>query len=544
MQSPIEAFLNWEEKTPDAIFLRQPKNGVFKTWTWKQAGEEARKLAGAFNQQGLVPGDRIAILSKNCAEWIIADIAIMMGGFISVPLYATITGETIHQILEHSGSKLVIIGKLDDFSAQAAGIPAQVADVHINHYGSRGGFSWDEMIQSGKPIEKPLIPDPDEVFTIMYTSGTTGKPKGVMHSARAFYSTIRATDSVGIPDQPSVFSYLPLSHIAERVGIQMTVFYRGGCFSFSESLESFPRDLQATQPDIFFAVPRIWAKFREKIEEKLPPAKLKKLIGLPIIGWLVKRKVSKGLGLSKAVRIFSGAAPISVEMMQWYQQLGITILQAYGMTEDSIYGHFNLPGANKLGTVGRPLPGANARISPDGEIQVHHDGLMKGYYKEPELTAEMFTSDGFLRTGDIGEIDSQGFLTITGRLKDQFKTDKGKYISPGPIELELLAHHNIDQVCVVGMGIPQPIALTNLSADALARPKQEVEAELSALLSSLNLELQPYEKIEKFVVLPEPWTVENELMTPTLKVKRNVLEKRFVHRYPEWYGKPGKVVWL
>jgi long-chain acyl-CoA synthetase len=546
MQSPLHAFLHWEQQMPDTIFLRQPFEDGMRTWNWQQAGDEARRIAKGLQQLGLQKGDRVALLSKNCAHWIMADIAIMMGGFVSVPLYATITAETIQQILDHSGSKAIIVGKLDHFATQAAGIPERVADIHVEAYGNRGTYSWEAWLKEYMPLAQPALPtDDEELLTVMYTSGTTGNPKGVMHTVGTFRNTTAMLDVLGIQKHPVIFSFLPLSHIAERIGIEITGIMLGGSFSFPLSIESFPQDLQATQPTHFFAVPRLWQKFREKINEKLPDNKLKTFLKIPILSSLVKKKIRRGLGLTNATRIFVGAAPISVELLQWYKKLDIEILQAYAMTEDCIYGHFNLPGANKLGTVGRPLPGVQSRISPEGEIQTKCGGLLKGYYNEPGLTAEVFTEDGFLRTGDIGEYDSEGFLTITGRLKDQFKTDKGKYIAPGPIELELLSHPYIDQVCVVGMGIPQPIALTILSAETTQGvDKHAIEKSLVTAVAKLNPSLQSYERIEKVVILPEPWTVENGLMTPTLKVKRNELEKRYLGRYSEWYHQPGEVVWV
>lgn len=546
MPAPIEWFLQWEQRQPDRLFLHQPFESGPRTWTWRQAADEARRIAAALQAMGLQKGDRVALLSKNCAHWILADLAMMMGGFVSVPLYATITADTIRQILEHSGSKAIIVGKLDHFATQAPGIPEAVADIHVEAYNNRGTYSWEVLVQQHAPLAQPVLPEhADELMTIMYTSGTTGNPKGVMHTVGNFEHIIDQLDHIGIQQQPVVFSFLPLSHIAERVGIEMTAITRGGTFYFPYSLDSFAADLQAAQPTHFFAVPRLWQKFREKINEKLPDQKLQKLLRIPLLNILVKKKIRKGLGLGRATRIFTGAAPISVELLQWYQRLGIEILQAYGMTEDCIYAHFSRPGANKLGSVGRPLPGLQGRISDEGEVQVKCPSLMKGYYREPELTAEMFTNDGYLRTGDIGEYDADGFLFITGRLKDQFKTDKGKYIAPAPIEMQLQSHPYLDQVCVVGMGIPQPIALAVLSAEGTAGvEKAQIERSLVAALAQLNPSLQSYERIEKVVILPEPWTVENGLMTPTLKVKRNELEKRHLPSYPAWYQQPGEVLWL
>lgn len=541
----IDRFLQYERERPNHMFLHQPMGGgVVRTWTWKEAGEQARTMANVLRGMGLHKGDRVAILSKNCAEWIIADLAIMMGGFVSVPLYATITAPTIRMLLEHSGSKAVFAGKLDNFKDQEAGLLPDVPVIYLDAYGHKGSLLWSELLRLNEPLSPVHRAGNDEVLTIMYTSGTTGRPKGVVHTAGNFSATLRAAVHIGVPMYPKIFSYLPMSHIAERMGIEMIGIMNGGSFHFAHTLESFAADLKAVQPDIFFAVPRIWAKFREKINEKMPDEKLQRLLKVPILGWLIRRKIKSGIGLAKAQRIFSGAAPISVELLEWYSRIGIEILQAYGMTEDCVYCHFCLPGANRFGSVGKPLPGLETRISDVGEIQVKNPALMKGYYREPDLTAEMFTEDGYLKTGDKGSYDKEGFLFITGRVKDQFKTDKGKYISPSSIEMRLMDHNLIEQACVVGMGIPQPIGLIVLSAQTQPAERSSQATILNSLRTRINVQLESHEKIEKLIVISEPWTVENGLMTPTLKIKRNEVEKIYEPYYKEWFHHEESVIWV
>ncbi len=365
-----------------------------------------------------------------------------------------------------------------------------------------------------------------------------------MHAVESFYQVVTvAVMELGIPLNPKLFSYLPLSHIAERSGIEMIGLYTGAQFSFAESLDTFSKNLADTQPNLFFAVPRIWSKFREKILEKLPQEKLDRLLAIPLVGALIKRSIRKKLGLSKASHIYTGAAPMSLESLQWFDKLGIIIFQAYGMTEDCLYAHFNRKGANRMGTVGRRLSGLQVKITAEGEIRLKGPGNLKGYYKEPELTASSFDEEGFLKTGDIGEIDADGFLKLTGRLKDQFKTDKGKYISPTPIEMRLLTNECIEMTCVVGMGIPQPIALVVLSPAGKSKTKEEVIHSLTATLAEVNPILEPFERIEKAVILNGDWTIENGLLTPSLKVKRNEVEKIHLAKYPNWYKQSGVIVW-
>lgn len=542
--SPLNQFLKWEKEIPQQLFLRQPFNGQWKTWTYQQAGDEIRRIANGIQSLGFPRGSKVALLSKNCAHWIMADLAIMMAGHVSVPLYATITASTIHQILEHSESKLIIIGKLDDYSPQRQGIPANVVKLGITAYGVDEDHSWEQWAKQFEPLKDTYTWKPEDLLTLVYTSGTTGKSKGVMHNVYAFDSVVTAgIRELEIQNHPTLFSYLPLSHIAERMGIEMMGIYQGGNFSFPETLESFPKNLADTQPTHFFAVPRIWAKFQEKILEKLPQKKLDTLLSIPLISTLIKNKIKKGLGLTRAKQIFSGAAPISVELLKWYEKLGVRVLQAYGMTEDCIYSHYNRNNDNRLGTVGKPLKGAQVKIADNGEIRIKCPGLTLGYYKEPEMTKELFDEEGYLKTGDQGQISSDGFLTITGRVKDLFKTDKGKYIAPAPIEMRILSNADLDQVCVVGMGVPQPMALVVLSASGKTKTKEQLIHSLSATLEEINPALESHEHVEKMVVMKHDWSVENNLLTPTLKVKRNEVEKIHLPHYPKWYNTEGRVVW-
>lgn len=543
MTNPLEYFLHWEKQFPGDTVFRQAKGNSWVTWTFAQAGNEIRRIASFIQSQRFPPGSHIAILSKNCPHWVMADLAIMMSGHVSVPLYPTLPAETIREILTHSEARAIFIGKLDHFPSQQAGIPA-IARIGIQAYGISEKHSWEQLVKEYAPQQQPISIDPEALMTIVYTSGTTGTPKGVMHAFKSFHGTLSAArQAIEFPLRPRLFSYLPMSHIAERIGIETMGLMLGAEFSFAESLETFPRNLADTQPTYFFAVPRIWSKFQEKILEKMPEPRFSRLIGFPLVGMVVKRLLKKKLGLSKSKLFFSGAAPLGKGQLEWWQKLDITILEVYGMTEDCVYAHFNSPQAHRFGTVGKPLPGLQRKIADNEEICVKSDYMMRGYFKEPRMTAEMFDNDGFLKTGDTGAIDADGFLTIIGRVKDQFKTDKGKFISPAPIEMKLLENKDIAQVCVVGMGIPQPIVLAVLGESGRAKTREEITVSLSATIDAVNEHLEPYEKLETVVIMQKEWTQENGLLTPTLKLKRNALEKIYVPRYPTWYHAKGRVVW-
>ena len=541
--SPLEAFMHWEKTTPNHIFLNQPIDRKNITYTFKQVGSEARKIAAELKSLNLPERSHIALLSKNCAHWTMSDIAIMMAGHVSIPIYPTLNEESVNQILTHSESKAIIVGKLDNFNSQEKGIP-NIPILSIGLYGHSKGRQWETILEEKEGLNDKdiLFPSFEDLHTIIYTSGTTGTPKGVMHSVGNFMNST----SVLIPTTKTdfgskVFSYLPMAHVAERL-IETVCIITGLEVFFPESLDTFAADLSNTQPDVFFGVPRIYAKFQEKVLEKLPQKKLDTLLSIPIFNTIVKKKIRKKMGLANAKTVISGAAPLSISVMGWYAKLGINILQIYGMTEDGCVSHFNLPNANKVGTVGKAFKEAKIKISPDGELLIKNDCLMKGYFKAPELTASVFDSEGYFKTGDKGEYDHEGYLTITGRAKDEFKTDKGKYVSPASLELELCKNKDIENICVVGTGIPQPIALVTLSELGKNKSKKDLIANFNETLNTLNPNFEKHEKIEKIVVMSESWNLDNGLITPTLKVKRNALEKLHQPFYKEWFSIKENVI--
>lgn len=540
--TPLEAFNHWLKQDPDYTFLRQPINREFIEYSRATAYEEACKVAAFLHEKGLKKGDHVALLSKNCAHWFMADLAMMVGGFISIPLYPTLDAASIQEILEHSESKAIIIGKLDDYESQEKGFN-NLLKVGVDLYGTSRDHSWEAISKMDFPSFEPLEQDPEALISIMYTSGTTGNPKGVMHKVKSFnrVATIGG-EALRLNENAKMFSYLPLSHIAERIGIEMGAIYKGNTVSFPESLETFPEDLQRVSPDVFLAVPRIWQKFQLAILEKLPQRKLNVLFSLPILGGIIKKKIRLKLGLNNA-NCFSGAAPLALSLQQWYKRLGIDIKQCYGMTEDCILSHFSLPGKNKFGKVGPPLPGVDSKLSEEGELLIKNGCLMEGYYKQPELTKEMFTSDGYLKTGDLAEFDHDGYLSITGRIKDQFKTDKGKYVDPSTIEMHLSKNADIEQICLVGMGIAQPIALIVPSEIGKAKSKSSFDQSILKTIDELNPSLKTHEKVAKAVVMKEEWSVDNGLMTPSMKVRRNRVEAIHQEFYPVWYDLDERVVY-
>jgi long-chain acyl-CoA synthetase len=545
IQTPLEKLYHWSEVKPDKTFLRQPFNGEWLHFSWKKSEDEIRRMAAYLRSLNLSPQSKIAIISKNCAHWIMSDLAIMMAGHISVPLYPTIPADLIRYCLEHCEARVAFIGKLDDWSKQSSGLPDDVKGISFPLWTEPGYENWNDIIANNEPYKENFIPDGKDIATIIYTSGTTGLPKGVVQTIHAFsYAASWALSEMNdLSDNERFFSYLPLSHIAERMLVEMGGLYCGATISFAESLESFPANLKDTKPTVFLAVPRIWTKFQMGILSKMPQSRLNILLKIPLISGLIKKKIKEGLGLDQAKYLLTGAAPMPVVTMNWFEQLGFIICEAYAMTENCAYSHLTRRENRKPGTVGTPLPNCIVRLSDEGEIQVKSEATMQGYFKEPEKTKETITDDGFLCTGDQGEIDSEGFLKITGRIKDIFKTDKGKYVAPAPIELELSKNTYIEQVCVVGANLPQTMALVVLSEEGKKEEKEALSESLIQTINEINQLLDKHEKMKKVIVMREEWTIDNNLLTPTMKVKRNILEKGKTPHYEKWYAQADTVIW-
>jgi len=358
-----------------------------------------------------------------------------------------------------------------------------------------------------------------------------------------------ATRRVRMDVNERYISYLPLAHVAERMLIEQASLRYGGRIFFAEALDTFVQDLQRARPTIFFSVPRLWVKFQHGVHAKMPAHKLNRLMALPLIGAMVRRKILKGLGLDQCRIAAGGAAPMPADVLQWYRNLGLDLIEVYGMTENCGVSHSTLPGSHQVGSVGLTYDEVESRIDPlTGEIQMRSAALMQGYYKEAVATAEAMTVDGWLRTGDKGHIDAQGFLRITGRVKDIFKTSKGKYVAPAPIEDLLVLHADIEACAVTGANLTQPLGLVMLSQDAVNRSasadeKQALTQSLTEHLAAVNAKLEPHEKLACLAVISTAWTPENGFVTPTLKVKRMRIEEAYASQYEAWLGQRKPVVW-
>ncbi|MDC8785565.1 AMP-binding protein [Roseateles koreensis] len=551
----LQRFYHWESSQPSRIILTQPMgDGTVKTFSWAEVGDQVRRMASHLQAlgaaQGWEAGAKVAILSKNCAWWMMSDLAIWMAGYVSVPLYPNLAAETVRQILEHSGARACFIGKLDGWAGMKPGIPEGLTcfSYPLSPADARQTWEgWDALCARHQPLQGQPVRQADELATLIYTSGTTGAPKGVMHSFGAFaWAMDSALERLPLNEQDRMLSYLPLAHVVERVLVEHSWLVVGVSVYFADTLESFAADLQRAQPTVFFSVPRLWVKFQQGIHAKMPEKKLALLLSLPIVGGLVRKKIKKALGLDQCRIAAGGAAPMPVSLLNWYRRLGLPINEGYGMTENLAVSNITVPGLNQTGTVGPAYRGVQIRISPDnGELQMRSPAVMQGYYKEPRMTDEVMTDDGWFRTGDKGVIEKEGCLRITGRVKDLFKTSKGKYVAPAPIEDRLGEHPAVEACVVAGANMGQPVGLVMLSADAAkgdAAQRQQLAKELGEHLHKINAQLDPHEQLDCVVAVTTPWTVENGFITPTFKVKRNRIDEVYGPRLEGWVATHKPVI--
>ncbi|EGR0145076.1 AMP-binding protein [Vibrio alginolyticus] len=543
---PNEMILKWAQERPNEVYLKQIINRQFVEYTFSDVAEQALKLVSALRSLGVKPGDKVALVSKNCAEWFICDLAMMLGDYVSVPIFPTAGADTIEYCVTHSESKAIIGGKLDDPKATQQVIDAMPELISIAlpyDTAPKCKHEYQALIADAVPSkERPQHYD-DKLMSLVYTSGTSGLPKGAMLTYGAFsWSVQQLINHIGIQENDRLFSYLPLAHITERVYIFGSSIMGGVPTAFPESLDTFIEDVKMHRPTLFISVPRLWTLFQQRIQDKLPQKKLNILLKIPFVNSLIKKKLADGLGLDQARVLGCGSAPVSPALLEWYHSVGLDITEAWGMTESFAYSTLNYPfRADKIGSVGNAGPGIELKIAADDEIMVRGKGLFSGYYKNDIATQESFDSEGWLHTGDIGAIDSDGYLTIQGRKKDNFKTAKGKFVSPVPIEKKLFEYSRVEMMCLIGLGLPAPILLVvphdfpNFDRERYARTTRKV-------IAKMNQELASHEQIKGVLMIKEPWSIENGVLTPTLKIKRHVLEQKY-HEIGHNWPKDELVVW-
>lgn len=543
-KTPLDMLWHWEKTRPNRVYLRQPVDGIWHDYSFAQVADQVRRIAAAIKAQNYPAGSHIAIAGRNCAHWFITDWAIAMAGHVSVGLYPKQATDAVSFILKHCEAKMIFIGPMQEPESILNGIPGGVKRVSMPYPDvAPGDFEWEDWLQQYRPLQGDTTSNPEQPWTLVYTSGTTGNPKGVEIKGAAIMFALQGFMGVLKPgDDERLFSYLPLAHIFERGVVELFSIYSGAQVSFLESLEKFAEQVAEVAPTRFIAVPAVWARIQQGILKKLPQKKLDRLLKIPVVSALIKGKVKKGLGLQNSRLNITGAAAIPVATLEWFEKLGIPIMQGYGMTENCAYVSVNLPDANKLGSVGRAVPGCEIRLSEVGEILTRSPAQMNGYYKEPEKTTETL-ADGWVHTGDKGRIDDEGYLFITGRVKDIFKTLKGKYVAPAPIEGKIAVNANIEMLCLVGAGLRQPVALAVLSENAKGLAQDDVSQSLAASLEQVNAGLEAHEAVAGIVVVKEPWSIDNGFLTPTMKIKRHSVEERYAGLVNQCLESKQPVIW-
>ena len=545
----LQSLYRWERDRAERVFLTQPlQGGAVREWTWAQTADQVRRMATYLKAQDWPPGTPVAILSRNCAWWFMADLAIWMSGHVTVPIYPSMKPQSVRQIMEHSGARACFLGATDFQETVAAGIPPGVSCVRFPTSAVNDWPTWEVLTEANAPMAGFPVRPADELATIIYTSGTTGTPKGVMHSfANIAYDAKTLDKLIGLTERERFISYLPLAHIVERAGLEGSALYLGCQVFFSAGIDTFLADLNRAQPTIFLSVPRLWLKIQQGVFAKMPRERLDKLLRIPILNRSVKRRILKRLGLGSVEHAASGAAPLPPEIITWYRKLGLNLLEGYGMTETLIT-HLPSPEAMRPGFVGAAIPGVEAKLGENSELLIRSPMNMLGYFRDPEGTRALFTEEGFIRTGDIAQIESDGQLKIVGRMKEQFKTSKGKYVAPAPIESQFMANPMVEACCLMGTGMPRPFAVVVLSEEARQKTadshqKAAIESSLLELMDSINKDLDPHEQVSFVAAVRGPWTIGNDAMTPTMKIKRGVLESRYQAFIDDWNRQSRPVVW-
>ena len=546
-------FYEWEKQLKDKPYLKQPFGDKWEEYTWGEVGDMARRLATGLKSLNLREGAHIGIYSKNCREWIISDLAIVMAGYVSVPFFPSLNGKELAYIMDYGDVDALFIGKIETWDQIKDDLPEGMPLIKFPHYDGCSnvtkGHEWFEFIKSHEPIKNPNKPKLSDLWTIIFTSGTTGNAKGVM-------LTYQAIDGIKVvlddPNNPlgikhdgnnDFISYLPLNHIFERVVIEWCSFRYGGTISFVESLDTFAKNLKAVQPHVFAAAPRVWTKLQLGLLTKFPQKKLDTLLKIPLLSSLLKKLIKKGLGFSKARIVVSGSAPMPVELIEWFRKVGVYITNGYGMTENcAICSSVDGRDFEKLHTVGQPQKGVKLKIDEEtGEILMKGPFIMKGYYKNEELTNTTLRG-GWLHTGDKGFLDEDNYLHITGRVADSFKTSKGEYIEPLTLEQYFVNINEIEEVCVVGLGIAQPLCLIQLSEIGKNTSREVISKMLTDRLSEVNSDLVNYKKISTLIIVKDEWTQQNGIVGPTQKLKRGAIEDKYSKDYLNWHNFNEEVI--
>ncbi len=584
----VQRFLDRVEHSPRRSAMRHQVDERWVDISWAEYGTAVAETAAGLIERGVSPGDRVALLSSNSPLWHIADVAILMCGAVSVPIYPTSSSSQVAHALQDSGATMCFASDAEQVAKILLHSDDSPDPVRIVIFDSTSGLDRPDRIETLDQLRRVGDVDavaarasrvrPDDVATLVYTSGTTGPPKGTMLThANITWTIDSVTEMVGLRSDDRMLSYLPISHIAERITSHFGMLAAGGQTWFARSLASVPEDLRACRPTVFMAVPRVWQKLHDSILDQLDstPVHLSVLVdraatavpgpGRPwwsvtglatagtrfsidqTIGRVIRRKV----GLDRARLLVSAAAPIHPDLVRWFGGIGLPIVEVYGQTEDCGPATINPPDAIRVGSVGLPIPGLEAMVADDAELLFRGGSVCAGYHGLPDATDELIDATGWLHSGDLGRIDDDGYVWITGRKKDLIINAAGKNIAPSEIESSLTMESLIGQAVVIGEGRRYLTALIALDGDTASEwarhhgtftevaelvHDEELRSEIAASVQRVNARHAPVEQIKYWRLLPEPLTIENDELTPTMKVKRPVVRDRHIDLIEEMYA--------
>ncbi len=516
---------HWADTRGDKIWLRDLREEGSEDFSWAEARRQINAVAAALEAR-FGHDEKMIILSRNRPHWFMADLATIRSGNVTVSMFTTLPPSTAQYIAEFTDAKVIFVGESPNWEAVRSVLPSDITVVALPGVSIDGDhITWEQLLEEGEGREIGHVCKGDEVVSLVFTSGTTGMPKGVIQTHDSNVVPIRRfIKAFGLRDQPRYFSYLPLSHIAERQIVEFSSLFCCGEVNFNESLETILRDLQRTRPHMFFGPPRIWEQFQQAVVGKFGGQEaLEAALEQDAEG--IGKLVLDTMGLGEVEYCLTAAAPTPPPLIHWWQSLGLTLMEGFGQTE-AMGLIVSGTDSRRIGSIGKPIGEVEYKITDEGELAVKANGCTPGYYKEPDKTAELIR-DGWLHTGDKARVDEDGFLYITGRVKDYFKTIQGKFVAPPPIEGMFAENALVEQQCLMGRGFSKTVMVAVLTEGARSVDRASVEASVRESIAEINDKVEKHARIGAVILSEEPWSIENEILTPTMKIKRDKIDERF-----------------
>lgn len=590
----------WAQAHPERAALREKHMGLWREVSWAAYWRKVQAVAEQFAALGLGAGDRVAILCGNRPEWLYADLGIQLLGGMSAGVYETNPAEDVVYVVNHSHCRAILCEDQEQLDKVLERIEEMPQLEHILIVDPRGTLdyddtrllSWDDFLKAGLDLLTGSDPtarlsrlDPEQPANVVYTSGTTGRPKGALITHRSALALVRdVAEEMGVRDDDTVLSYLPLCHVAEKIYTVFVPLTVGVVVHFGESIDTVREDLVAVAPTTFLGVPRIWEKMAAGVQVRMQDADPlkhtlfrrclavgegladRRLNGAPapldgLRRWVIDRLVfaalRERLGLGRCRFPVSGAAPIAPELLRWLHAVGVPVTEGFGMTELSGISHYNRWDRIRLGSVGEPVRGIETRIAEDGEILIRGPNIIAGYLDDPQATAEAIDAEGFLHTGDVGRVDEDGYLWITGRKKEIMITAGGKNLAPAKIENALKTSPYIKEAVAIGDARPYVSALIQIDGDMVGNWAQhqklpytsfsdlagrpEVVKLIDAEIRRINeAHLARVEQVRRFALLHKELHQDDEELTATQKVRRKVIFQRYVDQVEALYARPSE----